>query len=155
MVRKTPFSRAIFTFKQSVYQDRLGTNIGKVEKRGVSRRASNWSHSEYHWPKGFRGSNPGVHFQMLYMLLAGSEMPAARWGNESAIGNEYAGRYTMEDQDLPDGQLSYWTGCCARTAQAVASDSHRFWDEVRETHIFCAILCKKDHFTTKTGSGQT
>lgn len=67
---------------------------------------------------------------MLYMLLAGSEMPVARWGNESAKGNEYASRYTMEDQDLPDGQLSYWTGCCARTAQAVASESHRFWNEV-------------------------
>ena len=36
----------------------------------------------------------------------------------------------MEDQDLPDGQLSYWTGCCAKTAQAVAADSHRFWDDV-------------------------
>ena len=25
----------IFAFKRSIYQDRLGTNIGKVEKRGV------------------------------------------------------------------------------------------------------------------------
>ena len=44
---------------------------------------------------------------MLYMLLAGSDMSAARWGNKSAKGNEYAGHYAMEDQDLPDGQLSY------------------------------------------------
>jgi hypothetical protein len=95
--------------------------------------ASNWSHSEYHWPKGLgeHGSNPGTHWQMLYMLLAGSEMHAARWKNQSATGNEYADNgYVMEDQDLPDGQLTYWTGCCARTAQAVAKESHRFWDDV-------------------------
>lgn len=52
---------------------------------------------------GENGSNPSTHWQMLYMLLAGSEMPAARWGNESATGNEYVGHYIMEDQDLPDG----------------------------------------------------
>ena len=28
------------------------------------------------------------------------------------------------------GQLSYWTGCCGKTAQVAASESHRFWDDV-------------------------
>ena len=67
---------------------------------------------------------------MLYMLLAGSEMSAGRWGNENAKGNEYAAHYPMEEQDLPDGQLTYWTACCRRTAQTIASSSHRFWDDV-------------------------
>ena len=95
--------------------------------------ASNWSHSEYHWPKGLgeNGSNPGTHWQMLYMLLAGSEYQAARWGNESAYGNEYVDQgYEMEDQDLPDGQISFWTPCCRKSAQVVASQAHRFWDDV-------------------------
>lgn len=109
--------------------------------------ASNWSHSEYHWPRGLgeNGSNPHTKWQMLYMLLAGSEMPAARWGNESAKGNEYSDHYPMEEQDLPDGQLTYWTACCARTAQVVASSSHAFWDAVlgygvRENNMHAMVI---------------
>eukprot|EP01052_Picozoa_sp_SAG31_P012126 SAG31_NODE_701_length_12730_cov_3.008709_1_plen_646_part_00 len=94
--------------------------------------ASNWSHSEFHWPAGLgeHGNNPGTKWQMLYMLLAGSKFHAARWGDENATGNEYAGHYTMEDQDLPTNIWGSGMQCCNQNSQVVASESHRFWDDV-------------------------
>ena len=72
-------------------------------------------------------------------------MSAARWGNETAKGNEHAAHYQMEEQDLPDGQLTYWTACCARTAQTIATSSHEFWDNVlgysvRENNMHAMVV---------------
>jgi hypothetical protein len=94
--------------------------------------ASNWSHSEFHWPAGLgeRGSNRGTKWQMLYMLLAGSKFKAARWGDENATGNEYNGTYKMEDQDLPTNIWGSGMQCCAQNAQVVPEESHRFWNDV-------------------------
>ena len=75
--------------------------------------ASNWSASQFHWPHttgpdGRYGDGLGskvwgqptgetgtVAWQMLYMLLAGSECAAARPGNETALGNVYGDTYDV------------------------------------------------------------
>ena len=75
--------------------------------------ASNWSASQFHWPHttgpdGRYGDGLGskvwgqptgetgtVAWQMLYMLLAGSEYAAARPGNETALGNVYGDTHNV------------------------------------------------------------
>ena len=76
---------------------------------------------------GTPGDEGAVSWQMLYMLLAGSNYVAARPGNETAQGNVYAtdagpmgGPWPMQD-DTYGNQMQ---------SQVRYDNAHAFWDQV-------------------------